>query len=477
MAEQLIRQFDLLTMRFAMELSGDDPVIGVQLEGRNDGAMERLYEWSIEASEIGIPERLDRAATTYRGCTFTIPSRVLDDLRYVIAESNYQGRPLWLHLAKPIGYLNLVPWEELLQSALEMPILRVPDFLANPPRESVQKLEVALCGSVPMAKAEFTAADHLYNMAQHLLETVPRRTTVHVFCDASIFLEVRHRVKSSGLHDVHVHDPDGATSIMSSEERYGLTTRSTRVRNPWLLWMLEALNGRSVDMVHFLAHGYTSRDAGALAFAESPIENEDRRSARFVGASELLAFLTQVGAWCAAFSSPEQNYSEMGLRLLADTIAQMRPGPVLHHEMRLDEDRAALAGAYRFLFDRDSHAPPSSPALFTYCHPSFLNPAEAPGRIKRSVFPGADDGPQFEKYDIIDNVYDQAESIPAWMSSSQRYLEQRRKDVEQMSRLDRTPREKSRRVHIDNAAVIEETLQQIEKTLGEVMLSKGIGDK
>ena len=477
MAELLIRQFDLLTMRFTMELSGDDPVVGVRLEGRSEGGMDVLHEWSIEASEIGLPERLDRAATTYRGCTFTIPESVLDDLRYVIAESNYQDRPLWLHLAKPIGYLNLVPWEELLQPALEMPILRVPDFLANPPRESTRKLEVALCGSVPMAKAAFTAADHLCDMARHLLETVPRRTTVHVFCDASIFPDVCHRVESSGLHDVHVHDPAGAESMMVSEQRYDLTMRSTRIRNPWLLWMLDALDGRSVDMVHFLTHGYTSRDAGALAFAESPIQNQDSRSARFVGASELLAFLTQVGAWCAAFSSPEQNYSEMGLRLLADTIAQMRPGPVIHHEMRLDEDRAALAGVYRFLFDRESDAPPSSPALFTYCHPSLLNPAELAGRIKRSVFTSEDDGPQFETYDIIDNVYDQAESIPTWVSSSQRYLEQRRKDAEQMSRPDRTPRETSRRVRIDNAAVIEETLQQIEKTLGEVMLSKGMGDK
>ena len=62
-----------------------------------------------------------------------------------------------------------------------------------------------------------------------------------------------------------------------------------------------------------------------------------------------------VGAWSAAFSSPEQNYSEMGLRLFADTIAQMRLGPVLHHETRLDPQREALADAYRFLFGR-SHA-------------------------------------------------------------------------------------------------------------------------
>ena len=470
MAEILKRRFDLLALRVAMDLSGDKPQVGIKLQGRSDGQLGLVADWAIEAATIGLPERLERSGTTYQGCSFEFPGEILDSLKAVIADSEYNDQPLWLHLAKPLGYLNLVPWEQLLQPALNMPMLRLPDFVANPPRESMQSLEVALCGSVPIAKAAFTAVDYLAGMAQHLLNTVPRRTTVHIFCDTGLFPGVSQCVASMGLHDVHVHDPAEAESFAPAERQYALTDRSSRVRNPWLLWMREALSGRSVDMVHFLTHGYISGDSGALAFAESPLENQDRRAARFVGVSELLAFVTQVGAWCTAFSSPEHNYSEMGLRLLADTIAQMRPGPVLHPEMRLDEDGAALADAYRFLFGRDGAQLPSSPALFTYCNPSLLEPPKPAARRRRGAT--RDGGPP--PGDMIGDMYQQAESVPSWVGSSQRYLEQRRRDVKQMKQLEETVSERSVQTRIDNARVIEDTLQQIEKKLSNVLASKGL---
>jgi len=476
MAEKLKRQYDLLALRVAMDLSGDVPQVGIKLQGRSDGQLGLVAVWAIEAAAIGLPERLERSCTTYQGVSFEFPSEILDSLKAVMADSEYSDRPLWLHLAKPIGYLNLVPWEQLLQPALNTPILRLPDFVANPPRESMQSLEVALCGSVPTAKAAFTAVDHLAGMAQHLLNTVPRRTTVHIFCDADLFSGVSQRVASMGLHDVHVHDPAEAESFAPAERQYALTDRSNRVRNPWLLWMREALSGRSVDMVHFLTHGYISRDSGALAFAESPLENQDNRIARFVGASELLAFFTQVGAWCAAFSSPEYNYSEMGLRLLADSIAQMRPGPVLHHEMRLDEDSVALVGAYRFLFGRGGAQPPNSQALFTYCHPSLLEQPKRVVRRKRRAIRGGP-LPPLQPEDMISDVYQQAESVPSWLGSSQRYLEQRRSDVKQMKQQEETSSDRSAPTPIDNAQVIEDTLRQIEKTLGNVLVSKSLGEK
>lgn len=472
MAEELKHQFDLLAMRVGMDLSGDSPQVSIKLQGRHAGQLDLVREHLLEAAQIGLPERLNRSETTYEGLPFDLPPAVIDDLKRVIADSDYQDRPLWLHLAKPLGYLNLVPWEELLQPALQRPILRLPDFLASPPRESMQRLEVALCGSVPVAKAAFTAVDHLVGMADHLLKTVPRRTTVHIFCDAGLFPEVSQRVHAKGLPGVEVHDPAEAGSFVPPERQYALPDRSGRVRNPWLLWMRDALSGHRVDMVHFLTHGYISREAGALAFAESPVQNQDERAARFVGASELLAFLTQTGAWCAAFSSPEHNYSEMGLRLLADTIAQMRPGPVLHHEMRLDETGEVLPEAYRFLFGRSGDPAPSSPAVFMYCHPSLL---ERP----RVTFLWRGLGPTLRApappEDTVGEIYQKAESVPSWLGSSQRYLEQRRQDVEQLKEQKTAVSPNSARSRIDNAEVIEDTLKQIERTLSNVLAGKGLG--
>ncbi|MEZ5875567.1 MAG: hypothetical protein R3D30_12350 [Hyphomicrobiales bacterium] len=472
MAEALKRRFDLLTLRIAMNLTGDSPMVSFTLQGKYDGESDCFFERMAEAAEIGLPERLSRSETVYEGMQFALPVAVVRDLEQVIADSDYEDQPLWLHLAKPLGYLNLVPWEELLQRSVRRPILRLPDFLANPPRENVRRLEVAICCSMPIAKGHFTAVDHLFGMANDLLDTVPRKTTVHIFSDAALFPDISRRVDESHMDRIMVHDPADAEWFASSDRQYSLEGRSGRVRNPWLLWMLDALADRSVDMVHFLTHGYVSEEAGALAFAESPIENQDRRMARFVGVAELIAFLTQSGAWCTAFTSPEGNYSEMGLRQLADTVAQLRPGPVLHHETRLDESGEALRNAYRFLFGRADEPAPESSAVFMYCHPElFESPKPA---IWQSQTRSGDRGvPSLE--DTVREFYQESEVVPSWVGSSQRYFEQRRREVMELKAHEATMSDDGTPSLIDDAEVIEKTLEQIERALGNVLTNKGFG--
>ena len=470
MADVLKREFDLLALRISMDFDGESPAVRVALQGSEKGQRGIIAEWSIDAETIGIPERLERSSRHYEGYPFSFPADILGQIGQAIAASGYQGRPLWLHLAKPLGYLNLVPWEQLLQPALDLPILRLPDFLANPPRESLDRFEVALCGSMPAAKSQFTAADHLIRITGLLLETVSRRTTVHIFSDAELYDELKHRVQDNGFANVQVHNPALAAAFGSADRQYGLSQTPGRVQNPWLLWMRDALSGRGVDMVQFLAHGYLSRDSGALALAESPVQNLDRRIARFVDAPELLAFLTQTGAWCAAFSSPEQNYSEMGLRLLADTVAQLRPGPVLHHEIRLDYNGAALADAYRFLFGQGEHPPPKSLGLLMYCHPSLFEPRPAATRsIGFQVLAAA---PALSAEDAISAAYADAEFVPSWVGSSQRYIEQRRRDVERMRRAEDSGDPDSGRERDAQAQIISDTLEEIEVELVNVLPNK-----
>ena len=106
--------------------------------------------------------------------------------------------------------------------------------------------------------------------------------------------------------------------------------------------MRDALAGRSIDLGHLIAHGYLSGESAALSVAESPLENLDRKLPRFIGPNELGAFLAQTGAWGCALTSPLHNYSEMAHRLLVTPLANLRPGPILHHEMRLDPDLSCL---------------------------------------------------------------------------------------------------------------------------------------
>lgn len=476
MAELLKREFDLLALRIAMDLSGNSPQVNIQLQGHENGQRLFVGDWSVPTADIGLPERLDRSGRYFQGLPFNFPSQILDEIGAAIAEGDYQDRPLWLHLAKPIGYLSLVPWEQLLQPKLGVPMLRLPDFVANPPRESLNRFEVTLCGSTPAAKSQFTVADHLLGMTELLLATVPRRTTVHIFTDVEWFDTVNAEVAQRNFSsDVIVHDPAQASSATVPLHTDVSSAPVSRVQNPWLLWMRDALNGRSIDMVQFLTHGYIMRDSGALALAESPLRNQDRHFARFIDAAELIAFLTQTGAWCAAFSSPKENYSEMGLRLLADTVAQLCPGPVLHYETRLDPQRQALAAAYRFLFDRSFSAPPRSPALFTYCHPSLVEKAEPAiqtlGWATRSPAFAAPTSAEAS----INAAYAAAEYMPSWVGSSQRYIEQRRQDVERILREDASSDTASDSTRVEQAQLIEDTLNEIELEIVNVLANETLG--
>ncbi len=103
MAEMLKRQFDLLTLRIAMDLSADAPKVHMQLQAHQEGQPDLLNTWSFEASTIGLPETLERSSTTYQGYHFSFPDDVLFEIKDALANSDYGDKPLWIHLAKPLA--------------------------------------------------------------------------------------------------------------------------------------------------------------------------------------------------------------------------------------------------------------------------------------------------------------------------------------------------------------------------------------
>lgn len=465
MAEILKRQFDLLTFKVSLDTSEPQTRVCCELEGRVGEDFDRIDQWEFCADQMGLPERLERRQTLYLGYDFRLPDALLAGLRQAMASENPEGRPLWLHLVKPYGYLGMVPWERLLQPKLKVPILRLPDLLANPPRETPSVLDVVLCSSLPVAKESFMVIDHLTQIAKRILEAVPRRTTIHVFTDREWYPRIEDRLHGLELlgGPVLLHNPEAAPDYPAPEATLRVGDRPGVIENPWLLWIRDALEGCSIDIAHFVCHGYLSRDRGALAFSETPVRNKDRLMARFVGAAELTAFLTQIGAWSAAFSSTEHNYSEMGLRQLADTIAQMRPGPVIHHEIPLDLGGQALAGVYRFLFGPTFESPPASPALFTYCHPSRLS-AEPEARIQARYTVGvAPESPGEVPSDpMLESIFEAEDNVPAWIAASERFLEQQNLELRKLAR--EPGREKRGRT----AEGLRETLRQIQDIVVKV---------
>jgi hypothetical protein len=161
----------------------------------------------------------------------------------------------------------------------------------------------------------------------------------------------------------------------------------------------------------------------------------------------------------------------MGLRQLADTIAQMRPGPIIHHEIPEDADGQALSGVYRFLFGPALESPPLSPALFTYCHPSRLG-AEPSTRSQARYTVGAPAKPAGEasSHLVFKSLFDVEENIPSWIAASERFFEQQNLQLEKMARQPGGGRQRT-------ADGLRQTLEQIEEIITKAADTTRAGGK
>lgn len=427
MAQQIKEEYNLAALKVSLVTGSSDAIIRLAFEVTESHNPSTIRSWEVTASEFGLPPRFDPDKVLSQGYRFKLPQQMQQELRQALDFVQYRG-PVWLHLVKPYGYLGIVPWEELLFEAIYQPILRLPDVWSDPPTEVPSTLDVALCASEPAADTPFDIVHSLTRITEHLLNVPRSRVRVDIFTDVRyVGLLESYWVGRGALNmRVFVHNPASAKAY--AIPRKSLEVRRVReIESPWLLWMREALQGRSVDLVHFLGHGYMAGTKGALGFAESPMLNQDASWCRFVGSDELSLFLCQVGAWSVAIDSPIGNYSEMGLRAVADDLAQRRPGPTLHHESRLDDpDLIQLKQAFLFLFNLDPIIPAVTRSIALCCQPfrvagyehqmrSVGTPAWEPAFRGRWA-----DGPPSE------------ENIPAWIAAAQRYVEQKQFEVNQL---------------------------------------------
>jgi hypothetical protein len=259
-----------------------------------------------------------------------------------------------------------------------------------------------------------------------LLEAKLReKVTIHVFTDAHIFHNLqnilRNQPATADGSKVQLYNPEEASIDKITQPLGGNARDLPSFENPWLLWIVDTLRGRSVDVVHFLCHGYLATDQGALVVQSSPVPNSNEELTLFVGPQQLANFALHLGAWSIGFSSPPNNYSGSGIRLLADQLARLRTGPVVLHEIREDPSSLTLVRTYRFLCNEEQDALPSSPAIALYCHPS---------RVKQTADPAneIDQKNLMTSYTLAKGKtlkhIQSKDNTPAWIASSQRYLEQ-----------------------------------------------------
>lgn len=426
--ELLKQEYNLIVLQLSLDRSSSSPaglsVFTLQAAGQT------LTEIKVDSAELGLPNNLSEIRKyMYSDPPYTIPDRVVQALKQKLPGVLDAGIPLWLQFKDDYGNLAVIPWERLLQPQLAVPILRLPYFDLKPFSASSSSLDIVLCASSPEMKAAIPVEALLEKLIRRILDAKLReRVIIHVFTDSDIFHNLQHtlhdQITTGDGSGVQLYDPE--TSIDTATRYSGSTYDIPSLENPWLLWIVDALRGRSADVVHFLCHGYLGTDQGTLAFQSSPVPTPGYEPSCFVGPRQLTTFALRLGAWSVGFSSPVNNFSSSGLRLLADQLARLRTGPILLHETVVDPDDLALTQTYLFLCNEAQDALPSSPAIALYCHPN---------RIKKTAQPEDEinQTQMLNQYTLAKGetlkIMQSKENTPTWIASSQRYLEQSVADI------------------------------------------------
>jgi len=288
-----------------------------------------------------------------------------------LQDNGIHPQPVWLRLSVPLGLLAAVPWEELLQPALGVPMLRLP-YQSLCPRQPHGGNNTVVCFSSPVAEPAMET--RLAMFVDQVPLDLARATAFHLFGDRSAYPALTAlRRKHAGKVHIEVYDPLRAPAHDKSPER-----------NPWLRWIADEMGEGRADVVHFLCHGDQQGGTGALKMASSPTDAGTGRHPCLAEAAELITFLDHVGAWCAAFTSAPEERSAAGMRMLQTEVARQRPGPLLVHDMNVAGSAGALGDAYRFLFGV-TRRPPASPSVALVCHPVLVSPQEADAESDRQL--------------------------------------------------------------------------------------------
>lgn len=412
MAAVLKREHQLMSLRVELVFGG--LTAEVKLSFENGGSA--LETWSLPLEALG----LRTTSTPELVADASLPLRITERLATLanLGARDGEREPLWLHLIRPYGYLGIVPWEQILGAALKRPILRLPDFLERS-QEDPDCLQIAVCYDPPWKGAVESAHGSVQQVIAGALASPRAQIDVHLFTtDEAAVALTRGRVSPR----LHVHDARAAKSFADTARSSGFAGSS------WLDWMETALRGVSLDAVHFICGTEAVDERATLLLRSSPAPYE-RPTLTAVHASELSGFLQRTGAWAALFSAPPGSGCVTSCRFFADSLAQIRPGPVLFHEFPTSRGAPApLEAAYAFLFAPEPSVPPQLGRDFLYCQPSLVRSYEAwdaerpaelgparPSPFRRMLAKVTQSTTMLPDYQLPEQ--------PGWTSAAQRYVE------------------------------------------------------
>jgi hypothetical protein len=357
-------QHDLIVLRVALELTDGRLEAVLDLTAYGKVSDDGKRNWRLTLKDLGISETMQAESRPQ----IVLPLQVQEGLRAGLALMNPEAdRPLWLNLVRPYGHLGMLPWERVLGPLLDRPVLRLPDFLERP-RENTAVLETAIIFDPPPRVPAEKAALQLKSIVEGLLAASSRaKISVNVFTPAAWSDRLGH---ISADRRVTVHPPQMAVELAES---LGARSEKREGSRLWLDWICAAVEGRSIDAVHFVGRAIATDARTGLLISSTPIPDpvNDTVTLALINIADISTTLTRVGAWAAIFSpSPDESVG-LAMAFVADAFAHNRPGTVLYHSAR-PEDRDSLRQSLQFIFASGAAPPPMMAEGFLYCQPAAV---------------------------------------------------------------------------------------------------------
>jgi hypothetical protein len=507
LAEALIRQYDLAVLKVTLlpgspsrEMSSQPSAesmaqVQFQLQKPGDGQVGST-PLNIPARDMGIPRYLDWEMLRGRGkYSFEMPSDVAQWLRANIGATDRPDGALWLNLVKPYGYLGMFPWESLLKPLLSCAILRLPDFVIDPPQQTPSIIDVALCCQLGNADPSSTV-DLLLKTAKALSSSGGRRPVrITAFADGEVYARLAQSSIAKSIPRLSLCEVDVGESFLTtyvvnpitalgnpirewlrkfgnSEQKSGLPSSkdllaaaTDPIKSPWLRAVRKLLGQQSMDVIHVLTNAMLSLENGVLLLDQGDLKSNSP-SSYAVSTQEFLAFQAQVGAWAVGFSSASNSFSDMALRQFADGLAQLRPGPLLYHDATVDPASGSLSDTYAFLLAEAPTTPRQSPAIFTYCEPFRVFDDQQPDATLESLSNRyARSNATLQVNDSVRSVFQTSENVPSWVAASERFI-----DLYKLRLAELSSKSGVRSGQIDE---IRSTLSRLQDTVAKVVKDGG----
>jgi hypothetical protein len=293
---------------------------------------------SATSSELGLPINLEAVRRGFQGFP-VLPKHLSASLSNALGDNTF---PLHIHFQRRDGYLAMVHWEALLRPIVNerRRIRRLPYYslpsVACTPNDLALIIDPTLTQLTPRLHRVIGDVMSSFSMGNgnisYLIASKPLMASVQGLND----IKQPMKLRAYDFPQVQLNLPP------ESPEK-----TAVMVEHAYLRWVSESLGPHPVNSVVFVCQGGIDFNEGVVHFPFNT--NMDATAFPFsksIAAEEMTTFLMHLGASACAFVDPNPTgLSRAGLRLLADKVAQNRPGLTAAFEP--DESQ----GIHDFFFD------------------------------------------------------------------------------------------------------------------------------